>query len=158
MCALVSSDDGKQRWLQSAGVVQLLHRLTLGSQLDQVCDLCRVCFNRNSSSQSGSYTALIAEQGLPEYKDVGMLGVLIELSLLHIVLLSIRDWPHMFTLAFASWQSGFQLHPPLNNAGRRKSWNVTRYAAAVRQNACNDCWVWQRTGAAFAATNCLPLS
>ena len=34
LCALVSSDDTKQRWLQSAGVVKLLQRLTLDSHMD----------------------------------------------------------------------------------------------------------------------------
>lgn len=34
LCALVSSDDSKQRWLQSSGIVKLLQRLTLDVQTD----------------------------------------------------------------------------------------------------------------------------
>ena len=39
LCALVSSDDNKQRWLQSSGIVKLLQRLTLDAQID-----IKVCF------------------------------------------------------------------------------------------------------------------
>ena len=31
MCALVANSDEKQRWLRSAGLLQALHRLTLGA-------------------------------------------------------------------------------------------------------------------------------
>ena len=34
LCALVSSDDSKQQWLQSAGIVSLLRRLTLDAHID----------------------------------------------------------------------------------------------------------------------------
>ena len=33
MCALVANDPAKQNWLRSAGLLQVLHRLTLGVQL-----------------------------------------------------------------------------------------------------------------------------
>ena len=32
MCALVANDPAKQNWLRSAGLLQVLHRLTLGAQ------------------------------------------------------------------------------------------------------------------------------
>ena len=32
MCALVANDPSKQNWLRSAGLLQVLHRLTLGAQ------------------------------------------------------------------------------------------------------------------------------
>jgi hypothetical protein len=32
MCALVANDPAKQNWLRSAGLLQVLHRLTLGTQ------------------------------------------------------------------------------------------------------------------------------
>jgi len=34
LCALVSSDDSKQQWLESAGIVNLLQRLTLDCHID----------------------------------------------------------------------------------------------------------------------------
>ena len=34
MCALVANDPAKQTWLRSAGLLQVLHRLTLGAQSD----------------------------------------------------------------------------------------------------------------------------
>lgn len=33
LCALVASSDDKQQWLYSAGILPLLHRLTLGRSL-----------------------------------------------------------------------------------------------------------------------------
>ena len=33
MCALVANDPAKQNWLRSAGLLQVLHRLTLGVQV-----------------------------------------------------------------------------------------------------------------------------
>ena len=34
LCALVSADSSKQRWLQTAGIIPLLQRLTLQRSLD----------------------------------------------------------------------------------------------------------------------------
>ena len=34
MCALVANDPAKQTWLRGAGLLQVLHRLTLGAQSD----------------------------------------------------------------------------------------------------------------------------
>ena len=36
LCALVSSSDDKQRWLCAAGIMPLLHRLTLNRSLGEV--------------------------------------------------------------------------------------------------------------------------
>lgn len=43
LCALVSSDQTKQRWVQAAGIVKLLQRLTLDSHTDiQVLQCCSI--------------------------------------------------------------------------------------------------------------------
>lgn len=69
MCALVANDPAKQNWLRSAGLLQVLHRLTLGAQpqgeddiSDDVSSALRQHVSLSVRRQCARILAILAQQ------------------------------------------------------------------------------------------------